>query len=292
MLTLLGIPQQQSLAQQFIQIGIDHAYISMLGDGSSAQCMWQILFAGTLLDEPYIYNMFKEGRNKSTFKTTERLYVGNGWSGAKVLFRNGGPSHNYEEVHPSKWLDPNIFANSGGGCKEEAYRHCCNSENFPALALAALLMNAKEVWNYDPFFDYVERWMNEDLTEPNKVIEQHCGKSYGSGRSAGMPFHDFMWKNYRNTVTPILRPDEPAKREAPGFYISSNPVIKGTDLVISVKQAGKTQLTVSGMDGTTVAQLEGEGLLFWNTGKVKPGMYLITILSQDKSLQTPVLVVK
>jgi hypothetical protein len=46
------------------------------------------------------------------------------------------------------------------------------------------------------------------------------------------------------------------------------------------------------MDGTTVAQLEGEGLLFWNTGKVKPGMYLITILSQDKSLQTPVLVVK
>jgi hypothetical protein len=236
--------------------------------------------------------MFKEGRNKSVFKTTERVYRGNGWSGAKVLFRNGGPSHNYEEVHPSSWLDPGIFANSGGGCKEEAYRHCCNSAGWPSLALAALLMDAKEVWNYDPFFVYVERWMNEDLTEPNQVIEQHCGKSYGSGRTAGGPFHDFMWKYYRNTVTPIVQPDEPVKKETPGFVLNANPLVKGRDLVINMKQPGPVRAAVSGIDGTVVENLAGEKVLFWNTGKVNPGMYLVTVSTEDKSLQTPVLVVK
>ena len=289
MLVMLDIPERESLAKQFIQIGIDHAYISMLGDGSSAQCMWQILFAGIMLDEPEIYNMFKEGRNKSIFKTTQRVYVGNGWSGAKVLFRNGGASHNYEHVHPSQWLDTNIFANSGGGCKEEAYRHCCNSAGWPSLALAAILMDAKDLWNYDPFFDYVERWMNEDLTEPNKVIEQHCGKSYGSGRTTGSPWRDFLWKFNRYASAPIVQPAAPVKNNTPGFILSANPLVKGTDLVISVVHSGMIQVIISDMNGTVVEHLAGENMLFWNTGQVNPGMYFIS--TDDGSYFSPVLVV-
>ncbi|MFO7603090.1 MAG: hypothetical protein R6X06_04660, partial [Gammaproteobacteria bacterium] len=46
---------------------------------------------------------------------------------------------------------------NGDGCQD--YRNCCTSATWVGQAMAIQLMNQKALWNHNPFFDYVDRWM-------------------------------------------------------------------------------------------------------------------------------------
>ena len=42
------------------------------------------------------------------------------------------------------------------------------------------IMHAEKAWNHDAFFDYVDRWMEEDDTESIKLIQQATGQDYSA----------------------------------------------------------------------------------------------------------------
>jgi hypothetical protein len=65
--------------------------------------------------------------------------------------------------------------------------------------VARLVPGAKTNWNYQTFFDYVDRWMTEDDTAARAAIQAQIGKNYNSfpQRKAWDSFVTNMWTTYR-----------------------------------------------------------------------------------------------
>jgi hypothetical protein len=236
LMLLLDLPKEkkEKLLVAFVQVGIDQYEIYDqtkdklevawgVGAGFGSGRKWPIVFAGLMLDEKKMQqvNMLKMCNEDG------QTYYGKCWTGATVCWgmshsvlagvaggdKNGNADH--EEKHPSEWTcdgrgkpgDP--AAGSRSNARSEAYKRCCNSKQWVGEALAARLMNATKVWNHDPFFDYVDRWMTEDDTEFLKVAGEHLkGDPFKRDqpqfrqRTSGYPFVDDMWKKYRPTVQP------------------------------------------------------------------------------------------
>jgi hypothetical protein len=185
-----------------------------------------ILFAGEMLGESAFTNV------SSTFpnifgEDMQTVYVDHipggytkAWQGALVIYGghegvkadgstadptgfNGGAGP-YEQLQPSQWTVWN------GEQIGESYRRCCTSMVFVGEALAARLLNLDASWNYPAFFDYADRWMNEDDTAAVAAIKAQSGFDYSAswdrqlqtatylqGRTDQPTFIDDMWKSYR-----------------------------------------------------------------------------------------------
>ena len=91
----------------------------------------------------------------------------------------------------------------------ENYRRCCTSVAWVGQALAARILHAEEAWNHDAFFDYVDRWMEEDDTEAIRTIKTATGRDYSASfnrqRQAWDPFVNKMWAEYRHNLPPLSR---------------------------------------------------------------------------------------
>ena len=63
-------------------------------------------------------------------------------------------------------------------------------------------MHAEKLWNHDPYFDYVDRWMTEDDTQALAEIKKQLGANMGSNRQGKTwdKFVDDMWAKYRNNI--------------------------------------------------------------------------------------------
>jgi hypothetical protein len=66
----------------------------------------------------------------------------------------------HEQLQPASW--PLINGNEQLG---EAHRRCCTSASSVGEALAICILKTQNVSNYQPFFDYVDRWIMEDDTQ-------------------------------------------------------------------------------------------------------------------------------
>jgi len=100
----------------------------------------------------------------------------------------------------------------GGDHPGGAYQYCCTSMTWKGTALALHLMpELREVWNYEPFLDYVDRWVNfgawtlpdpynldneVDADAGGRFPEMH-GKNANRG-DWGSRFADAMWDLYRS----------------------------------------------------------------------------------------------
>lgn len=93
-------------------------------------------------------------------------------------------------MHPLKWLST----------KGEGYRRCCTSSVWVGEALAVRIFGAEDIWNQDSFFDYIERWMTEDDSKFNLIIESETGmtvtKSWQLQGQARSKFVEQMWAKY------------------------------------------------------------------------------------------------
>ena len=102
----------------------------------------------------------------------------------------------YEHLPPAKW--PSMLG--------ENYRRCCTSVAWVGQALAARILHAEEAWNHDAFFDYVDRWMEEDDTEATRTLKTATGRDYSASfnrqRQAWDPFVNKMWAEYRHNLPP------------------------------------------------------------------------------------------
>ena len=213
-LLISNLKGKEKLMYGFLQEGIDHYYSVKKAPSTRATNKWPILFTGLMLDVKEIKDCFIDGKIPHQFKEDlETYYAGAGestlvskiipkgqgwtnWKKSKALWRNKpGTNFEHEHLHPDEWalVDQN-HSGSGSGFKQEAYRHCCTSNTWVGMALSARLMNATTLWNHPAFFDYMDRWMEEDLTNFKPLFKEQLP---WSERSSNPGFVKNIWDKYR-----------------------------------------------------------------------------------------------
>jgi hypothetical protein len=223
--------QKINLTNYFVQYGIDLYGCVQAGygwpafGGHRSGRKLPIVFAGMLLNNDGMKNVSANFPNKFG-EDMQTLYIKNlppagsfqqAWQGATVIYGghygvnadgsvvSAGLYGPYEQLQPSAW--PLISPTEQLG---EAYRRCCTSVSWVGEALAIHILKAESVWNYPAFFDYVDRWMNEDDTQAVAEIKAQSGFDYSAnwerqgqtrfwlqGEFPQYSFIDDMWKAYR-----------------------------------------------------------------------------------------------
>jgi hypothetical protein len=181
LLLLLEDPDREmdTLLLRFVQKGIDYYGVVqsdtdlwIANGGHNSGRKWPILFAGLMLDHEGMKNV------KATFQEDQQTYYGPGFHGQRALWTIAPHNANarHEEVDPKTW---GTFGDNKGnnGVKAEGYRKL-NGPTWVGQALAARLTGMVDHWNHPPYFDYVDRWWDEE------------------GRAN--PFVTSMWKMYRD----------------------------------------------------------------------------------------------
>jgi len=245
LLLMVDNEDDERLLINFLQVGIDLYYISRqnntLWTGTAGQAngrKWPIVFAGIMFDNE------KMKSPNARFGEDDQTYYYNdselpetdpwgfpqknikGWSGAGALW---GIKHesdmldssffqDHEHVAPSQWIQIRDSYTTGepcgennDGCKAEEYRRCCTSHTWIGQALAARIMNAKEIWGHPAFFDYADRWMTEQLSQEQLDMLSASGQQWSQlPASSQSKFVDEMWNRYRyiNCTNGIQDEDE------------------------------------------------------------------------------------
>ncbi|MHC4406322.1 MAG: hypothetical protein ACYTG0_42360 [Planctomycetota bacterium] len=203
--------EKEKLLVNFVQYGIDLWGIVRAGHpgwpahgGHGSGRKWPIVFAGILLADKDMQSP-KAKYPEVRFGEDMQTMYGKGWTGAKALYAGhigaDGEKYQkgwgaYEHLPPEKW--PSMLG--------ENYRRCCTSVAWVGQALAARILHAEEAWGHDAFFDYVDRWMEEDDTEAIRTIKKATGHDYSASwnrqRQAWDPFVNQMWAEYRHNLPP------------------------------------------------------------------------------------------
>jgi len=198
--------EKEALLIPFVQVGIDlwgairaghKGWGACGGHGSGRK--WIIIFSGIMLGDEQMQSPnadYPEVR----FSEDVQTVFGRCWTGADVVFaghsgaQGRGDKGLYEHLHPSDWP----------GMTGESYRRCCTSSAWVAEALAARILHARDLWNHDAFFAYVDRWMTEDDSEHVRIIKEATGREFSAPafrqRRTWDPFVDEMWAKYRNDL--------------------------------------------------------------------------------------------
>ena len=210
--------EKESLLLYTVQYGIDLWGIVRVGypgwqafGGHGSGRKWPIVFSGILLGDPAMQSPDKFFPDIKFGEDMHTMYD-KSWTGANVVYAghqgvwkgkpvssnpNWGP---YEYLQPSRWP-----CDAENGCLGENYRRCCTSIAWVGEALAARIMNAKNLWNHDAFFDYVDRWMNENDSVSVQTIKRQINQDYSDDwQRQGQCWDTFvqnMWKKYRPTFT-------------------------------------------------------------------------------------------
>ena len=212
--------EKEPLLLGVVQRGIDLWGIARAGypgwpahGGHGTGRKWPIIFAGILLGDP---EMSSPNKKLPALKFGEDMQTtyGECWTGAKVVYaghvgKDGVKNEKgwgaYEHLPPAQWE-----AELG-----EAYRRTCTSFAWVGEALAARMLHAEKLWDHDAFFDYIERWMNEDDTQAIQEIKKARNVDYTKDwqrqRTAWDPFVNDLWAKYRNQLPPAPKDDAGGK---------------------------------------------------------------------------------
>jgi hypothetical protein len=200
---------KMTLLIYYVQYGIDLYYILISGGGwydsggHSVGRKLPVTFAAVMLDNqdmknavssdspspPYSFTKFEEnmgivpnGNGLALFghPFDEMDYWYNQVAGGP-----GGGTGDADTRDPYGYID-------GGRVPGSYYQMCCLSQPWKCEALPVLLMpELKAVWNFQSFFDYVDRWVNFGTwTQPDPCAPQdgdwsHYGVTYGPDGHGG-----------------------------------------------------------------------------------------------------------
>jgi hypothetical protein len=227
-----------NLTNYFVQYGIDLFGCVKAGygwpafGGHRSGRKMPIVFAGMLLDDASMKNVSTTYPNQfgEDMQTVAISRIPGGytqaWNGAKVIYGghygvnadgtlvSPGLYGPYEQLAPSNTNWPLLNGNEQLG---ESYRRCCTSLSWIGEALAIRILAGMPIWNYQAFFDYADRWMDEPGTQttPDSQcvtdILTDTGFDYSSGwEDQGQvggylqgefpqyTFVDDMWSTYRS----------------------------------------------------------------------------------------------
>ncbi len=181
---------------------------------------WALIFSGIMLDDAAMRSPNTMYPNVEFGEDSQTAW-GASWTGHKVVFTShpSWAKSPPELVPPSGWEA--LRAESGNwtrGFQSEGYRRCCTSIEWPAEALAAHLMRAESFWGHDPFFAYVDRWMDEEdihataatVLEASKKLASAEDKTNAGDWTLRMsrtdPMQQEMWTTYRKNLPAPLSP--------------------------------------------------------------------------------------
>lgn len=186
--------ERETLLLRFVQLGIDLYGITRSDDdlwrangGHHSGRKMPILFAGVLLGHEGMKHV------RASFAEDEQTYYGEGYRRQKALWTISREQYRkHEHLPPDKWDGP-PFRGANNGWKSEAYRRL-NGPTWVGQALAARLIGARDCWNHDAFFDYVDRWVHEESygTVERETLSPTAYRAFPSD------FVRAMWLAYRD----------------------------------------------------------------------------------------------
>ena len=210
-LLLMNVDRRDELIQNYIQVGIDYYAMAANGSGTSAFWSWPVIFAGAMLGDSTMENMFINEQNQTIAREDDHLYrvatqqrsnvesdivpAGKTWTGKDVAWRQDTSNSNcyeQEHLHPTEWS----AVSSAYSCSQslhtrETYRRI-NSPAMAGMALAAAVLEMQDKYlQPELFFAYAERWMEEDLSD--SAHDVYGGNQYTSDNSEyGSTTSDFV----------------------------------------------------------------------------------------------------
>lgn len=208
---------KERLLINMVQVGIDYWGLVQNGypgwqgwGGHGSGRKFPIVLAGLLLGDDEMASPTKTFPKVEFGEDNQTMY-GQGWTGAKALFAGhsgistatGKPPRPdwgpYEHLPPAKW--------SRGNLTSECYRRVNTSSAWIGEALVIRMLHAEKQWNHDAFFDYVDRWMTEDDTQPGQIIMQSWPEvglndhdKWNREGYSWEPFVKTMWTQYRHRL--------------------------------------------------------------------------------------------
>jgi hypothetical protein len=204
------LAEKESLLIYFVQYGIDLWGIAQAGypgwpahGGHGSGRKLPIIFAGIMLGDTAMANPnasmpnLRFGEDMQTAygpcwsSPLNVVYAGHQgvWNGQTVNTSLGwGP---YEHLPPSQWYDN----------MNESYRRCCTSIAWVGQAMAIRILKVQDKWNHPAFFDYIDRWMNEDDSISVATILAQRGwdysAHYGRQKQCWDSFVENLYAKYR-----------------------------------------------------------------------------------------------
>ena len=159
------LAEKMDLLINMIQLGIDLYGITQDGGhelwpGHAGQCngrKWPVLFAGIMLNDPA---MSRVGFDKSImFGEDGQTFFVQETSVGVVNFGYGG--YAASDIGLAEWGTAHASepAKDSADWYGNGYRLCCTANSWNGYALAALIMDAKDDWNHDAFFEYMDRYI-------------------------------------------------------------------------------------------------------------------------------------
>ena len=149
-------------------------------------CKWPPLFASLMLDRPEL-RQFPE---PVPFHEDVTTYYGTGWFGQTALWRIVWHDHliDSEEEHSPEQMTGN------DGISYNYRSYGSSGKAWLGTALSVRLMKGIKIWGHDAFFDYCDRWIDEDksYTEARGVHKKPVWET-----NTWEPFVTAMWKAYR-----------------------------------------------------------------------------------------------
>jgi MYXO-CTERM domain-containing protein len=186
---LLDTAERNELAISMIQHGIDNYGVLKAGGnwapngGHHNGRKWPIVLAATLLNDCEMRDVGKD-YDDTFFGEDGQTYYGDDGTALFGWDCDGGHGTYFEDgCSGSGAKDCRDPAGLVDGCAD--YRNCCTSAYWVGQALSALAMSAQGTWDHDPYFDFVDRWMNGDVE--------------GGGQGSGA-FVNEMWSLYRDNL--------------------------------------------------------------------------------------------
>jgi len=213
---------KETLLIRYLQSALDYYSVHLQGGGGPYYYRWPIVFAGILMGEPEMRDMFVDATytylpyhdSSVYFRDDPRLNrtqwsnivpASDTWTyyeartGKPAVFYTvpdigGGNAAHHEHLHPDEWGWIEEAGYAGGGSKQETYRRM-HSVGLVGFSLAALAMNAEPYLANDAFIPYTDRWMSEDADL--LAAYGHSVSSAHPVSTSKMSFVDSMWEKHR-----------------------------------------------------------------------------------------------
>lgn len=188
---LVDSPEQQELARELVQLGIDNYGVIQAGGGWGSDGghfngrKFPIVFAGAMLGDAAMLSPGVEIGNEDAMtylgENGEALW---GRDCDHCYFENGCDYSGDCQNGAKDCRDP---AHLVDGCED--YRNCCTSVTWVGEALAVRAMGLESAWGHDPWLDYVDRWVNGEVE---------------GGGGASNELVEAMWALYRDTAPAVM----------------------------------------------------------------------------------------
>ncbi|MEX0745949.1 MAG: hypothetical protein WD118_10155 [Phycisphaeraceae bacterium] len=167
---------------------------------------WAIMFGGLLFDDESMSQPTKTYPSL-VFGEDTQTADGQSWTGHDTVFTSHPrwADESLELHRPEDWAAIREENGRRRGFQSDGYRRCCTSIVWPGQALVARIMRAEEDWDHEPFFRYVDRWMEEeDIQATARVVEAARGNddSWTFRQLPTDPFQQEMWDMYRHDLPP------------------------------------------------------------------------------------------